>query len=298
MIKKRNLILLVALIVFILLFAAKFFIELNRSSSYSAPAYFEGNLTNAPYAQTDQSYSGISLARKNYASAKMDIPQAGVAPQTVEQKYERVSMISSSSADWDKDTANLNAIVKESSALVQAENSTGLPGNRRLNLELGVVPETFDETVDRLRTVGKLESIVITKTDRTSDFRALEAKRLSLEKTRDGLAALRNSGAELKDRIDLESRILEIEGQIQDLGVSLGDFSETNSFCTIKITLYEGQAARPGLRLLSAALSALSWTIGVYLGIVISVLAVLGIAALGLKLWDTIRAKTAKKETP
>ncbi len=288
--KKRSIILIVAALVFLLLFAGKFFVDLRRNAGQWQRPQFQENYNNANLDQIVQASSdGISQARKNYASAKMNIPQAGMGTQVVEQKYERVSTMSASSANWSKDTESLQTIIRESKALVQSEDSTGLEGTRRLSLELGVVPDAFDPTVERLRGVGKLESIVVTKTDRTADFRALEARRLSLEKTRDGLAALRNSGAELKDRIDLESRILEIEGQIQELGVSLGDFNENNSFCTIRITLYEDRASTAGSRILPALVSALSWTVPVYLGIALSILAVLGIAALGLKLWDMIR---------
>ncbi len=294
--KKRNVIFIAAALVFILLFTGKFIVDLRQNFGSKPIGGFAGNMNNAVFDQMEQSSTGISQARKNYASAKMNIPQAGMATQIVEQKYERVSTMSSASMDWAKDTGALAAVIRESKALVQAEDSTGLEGSRRLNLELGVVPDAFDSTVKSLRGVGKLESIVVTKTDRTADFRALEARRLSLEKTRDGLSALRNSGAELKDRIDLETRILEIEGQIQELGVSLGDFNENNSFCTIKISLYEDQGLKPGSRILPALLSALGWTVPVYLGLAVCILAVLGIAALGLKVWDMIRVAAAKKQ--
>jgi len=157
----------------------------------------------------------------------------------VEQKYERVSSIDSHTANWDEDTGKLKTAIEMVEAVIQKENASGLAGGRVLALSLGVVPSAFDAAVESFQAVGELVSISTTKNDRTADFLALEARRLSLEKTRDGLSALRNSGAALADRISLETRILEIEGQIQELGVSLGDFSELNSFCTINITLRE-----------------------------------------------------------
>ncbi len=132
-------------------------------------------------------------------------------------------------------------------------------------------------------------SINTVKTDRTADFRALEAKRLSLEKTRDGLAALRSAGAALSDRIALESRILEIEGQIQELGVSLGDFSELNSFCTVDITLREIEKADPFARVAAALFSALSWTVPVYLGLGFAFLFVAAGLHFGLKVYDRFK---------
>ncbi|MBL8967746.1 MAG: DUF4349 domain-containing protein, partial [Spirochaetaceae bacterium] len=260
--KRRTLVLLVLGGLFLLLFAARFAYELRDDvdgpsgrqvprGAFLAAQNFDG--------------SGSSPQRKNYASEKIVVAQAA-SPQVLDQKYERVADLSARSRDFEADSKRVAEVAAERKALVQSENSYGLPGDRVLALSLGVVPEAFDATVAALRGVGELESVTVTKTDRTADFRALEAKRLSLEKTRDGLRALRRAGAELADLIALETKILEIEGQIQELGVSLGDYSEQNSFCTINLSLRERAAAALGPRLLRAALDALGWSVLVCLG--------------------------------
>ncbi len=278
----------IGLIAFVVLFAARFTYELVQSSEstdygYAFPVgdFDEMQQMNAP---------SSSLARKNYASAKIVIAQPS-AQQTVEQKYERVSTIDTRTANWDADVDRLKTAIDAVEAMIQKENASGLEGGRVLALSLGVVPSVFDSAVESFQAVGELFSISTNKNDRTADFLALEARRLSLEKTRDGLSALRNSGAALADRISLETRILEIEGQIQELGVSLGDFSELNSFCTINITLREktGQSLLP--RLVSAAFNALGWSVAVFAGSVFSILCLFGLASLGFKLYD--RFKTA-----
>jgi hypothetical protein len=283
---KRNVrILLIAALVFVLLFAARFAYELVGS----ADAYQDGIF--APMGglnDIQQMEAPSSISRKNYASAKIVIAQPSAA-QTVEQKYERISNIDTRTTDWDTDTAALRAAIEGIEAMVQRENASGLSGGRSLSLSLGVVPSKFDEAVERLRGVGDLVSINTVKNDRTSDFLALEAKRLSLEKTRDGLSALRNAGASLADRMNLETRILEIEGQIQELGVSLGDFSELNSFCTVNISLRETSGPNLWRRLQSAFFDALGWTVGVFTGLVVSLLAVLGIAFLALRIYDRLK---------
>jgi len=285
---RKTRIVVIGIIVFAVLFAARCAYELVQSSEstdygYAFPMgeFDEIQQVNAP---------SSSLTRKNYASAKIVIAQPN-SPQTVEQKYERVSSIDSHTANWDEDTGKLKTAIEMVEAVIQKENASGLAGGRVLALSLGVVPSAFDAAVESFQAVGELVSISTTKNDRTADFLALEARRLSLEKTRDGLSALRNSGAALADRISLETRILEIEGQIQELGVSLGDFSELNSFCTINITLREktGQSLFP--RLLSAAFNALGWSVAVFAGTVFSLLCLFGLASLGLKLYD--RFKTA-----
>jgi len=279
---RKKKILAAAVVLFAALFAARLAWELTRDRT--GPAPFGG------FGQAEINQSSMpSAERRNYASAKIAVDQAPTGAQVVEQKYERVSQIESRTAHWDSDIAAVKLAIEGAKALVQRENSYGLPGERVLSLSLGVVPDAFDPSVETLKAIGELRSANVVKTDRTSDFRALEASRLSLEKTRDGLARLRDTGAQLADRIDLETRILEIEGQIQELGVSLGDFSELNSFCTIHFTLRETPARAWGPRVLDAALAALGWTVLVYLGMGICALAALGTALLGLKLADHLK---------
>ena len=79
---------------------------------------------------------------------------------------------------------------------------------------------------------------------------------------------LKARDAELDDLIALESRILDLENQIQALGVSVGEFDSEFEFVTIKLTLSE---VRPPVErfipLLKRAKVALEWTIYASLGI-------------------------------
>ena len=45
----------------------------------------------------------------------------------------------------------------------------------------------------------------------------------------------------------LENRILEIEQQLQGLGVSLGNFDDENEFCTVHFSLLEGKEVKIGI---------------------------------------------------
>ena len=63
----------------------------------------------------------------------------------------------------------------------------------------------------------------------------------------------------------LENRILEIEQQLQGLGVSLGDFDDENEFCTVQFSLLEGKELRIGV--MQRIKVALEWTVKIYLRI-------------------------------
>jgi hypothetical protein len=63
--------------------------------------------------------------------------------------------------------------------------------------------------------------------------------------------------------MNLENRILEIEQQLQDLGVSLGDFDDENEFCTVQFSLLEGKEKTIGI--MQRIKVALEWTVKIYL---------------------------------
>ena len=70
-------------------------------------------------------------------------------------------------------------------------------------------------------------------------------------------------------RTALEDRILEIQEQLQTLGVSLGDFDQVNELCTVKLTLLEETTTRitvgPTIPLWRRARVAFEWTVPIYL---------------------------------
>jgi hypothetical protein len=287
--RRTKVALIVAAAVFLALFAARFASELGREREGAYPqarvAYAEGELLQ------DRS---ASQSKRNYASAKIAIAAPSAPAQVLDQKYEEVAALSATTADFEADSRRMKEAAAAAKAVVQREDSFGLPGSRSLSLSLGVVPAAFDQAVDALRAIGKLESLTVNKTDRTADFKALEAKRLSLEKTRDGLAALRRAGAGLADLVALETKILEIDGQIQELGVSLGDFSEGNSFCTVNASLRERAAGPAPARVLGIALDALGWAAAVTAALAFASLAATGAAYLVAMAAARIREREAK----
>jgi hypothetical protein len=61
----------------------------------------------------------------------------------------------------------------------------------------------------------------------------------------------------------LQNRILEIEQELQGLGVLLGDFSEENEFCTVRFSLAESREIK--ISLLHRLKVAFEWSIKYYI---------------------------------
>lgn len=100
----------------------------------------------------------------------------------------------------------------------------------------------------------------ITKVDKTNEYRQLNAKKSSIEKTLQSLNDLKSKGGQITDFVSLNDKILEIEEKAQELGVELGNFDTENEFSTIKLSMYEG-ATEKNISFIHRVKVALEWTI-------------------------------------
>jgi len=200
--------------------------------------------------------------RKNYASKKYQI-NTGANAVRMDQKYEKIADIQTLSTQFDEEEELIRKQVEQYDALVQFENKNGNNGYRNLNMVIGVPPENFDAIYTQLIKIGKVQAKQITKKDKTNEYKELNAKKASLEKIRESLIDLKSKGGRIDEYMQLENRILEIEQQLQDLGVSLGNFDDENEFCTVKFTLMEGKEI--SISLLQRIKVALEWTTQYYL---------------------------------
>ncbi len=207
-----------------------------------------------------------SISIRNYASSKLvkkNYKQKQSTNITVDQKYERVASLVNKTKAYAKDEKKLRVQIKKFNALIQYEQKSGLKGKRRLVMAIGVNPDKFDEMVTVVGKIGKIISKNIKKTDKTNEYKDLNAKKKSLMKIRNSLISLKNRGGKINEFINLENRILEIENKIQTLGVNLGEFDSENEFCTIRFTLTETKMT--GISFLHRVKVALEWSIQYYL---------------------------------
>jgi hypothetical protein len=116
-----------------------------------------------------------------------------------------------------------------------------------------------------------VRSTEITKTDKTNEYRKLNAKKASLDKTLASLNELKSRSGAIADYIALHDKILEIETQLQELGVELGDFDSENEFCTVKFSLYEG-ATEKKMPFTKRLKISIEWTIKYYAVVVFTFL--------------------------
>lgn len=208
-----------------------------------------------------QASGNFVLSKSNYASAKIQVQGA---PRAVDQKYEKVASIHTKTKEFDQDEKRVRGLVQQHNAVIQYEQNSGLTGKRLLCLAIGVHPERFDEMTTEFQKIGKLLSINVDKQDKTNEYKSLEAKKVSLEKTRAALAALKGRSGKIEELINLEDRILNVEKEIQTLGVKLGEYDQENEFCTVKLTLSEDGTKAPSIPLVQRMKVAFEWTVKFY----------------------------------
>lgn len=210
-------------------------------------ALFAYRLAFAPPHPTQQgnfSFSqqeSIEISRKNYATAKLQMPAAGM-PAGDSQKYEKVATLTQNTSDYDADRRRMDGLIAGHQGIVQFEHNTGLSGRRRLSLGIGVPPDRFDAFIEAAKGVGRSVQIEVIKNDKTNAYLQLRAKRATLEKARSGIESLLAAGGSIDERIRAQDKLTSIEERLQELTVSLGEFDTQNELCTVKLMLAEAQA--------------------------------------------------------
>ncbi len=246
---------------------------------------------------SDNFFSQIENLRKNYASEKMSIKNNDVqaaSNMASNQKYEKTASIKNKTSEFEKDEKSVKEKSKSFDAVIQYEQNLGQKGSRQIHLLIGVNPIYFDSLYTELKKIGKLKATEITKVDKTNEYRQLNAKKASIEKTLQSLNELKSKGGEITDFVALNDKILEIEEKAQELGVELGNFDSENEFCTIKLSMYEGET-EVKVSLLHRIKVALEWSIEFFIKINVLVFLIALSSFLLLLIVDKFKLLTAFK---
>lgn len=247
---------------------------------------------------SDNFFSSIDNLRKNYASEKVAMKGDVQVSQNIasNQKFEKTASIKTKTSEFEKDEKQIKARSKAYNAVIQYEQNLGQKGNRQIHLLIGVNPALFDSFYVDIQKIGVIRAMEITKVDKTNEYRQLNAKKTSIEKTLQSLNDLKTKGGQIADFVALNDKILEIEAKAQELGVELGNFDAENEFCTVKLSMYEG-ATEKNISFIHRIKVALEWTIKYFAIIAFSTLVlastifVLLLIVDKLKIINTIRNK-------
>lgn len=250
--------------------------------------------TISTYSNTDFSLSRNNYATKKYKGGGSSLP--GPSAQAYDQKYEKIGTIGSKTDQFDQNVAAIKKQIEQYNGLIQYEQQAGLIGQRYLHLAIGVPPDNFDDAIESMKAIGTLLNIRIDKTDKTNDFQKLKARRATLQDHLDALLKLKQQTGKIDEYMSLEERIQQINKELQDLGVSLGEFDSNNEFCTIKYTLSEVKVDVYNISTASRLMTAFTWTVKFYSALIL--VFAIGAAAMGLVAyaWKTFTGRSESVE--
>jgi hypothetical protein len=233
----------------------------------------------APYSSSgDSSRAGAKTANN---LAQISLTQAPL-PQILDQEdvhkvqvYEKTAHLASGTSTFADDEERIRSAIAKWNAAVFSETATGIAPRRLLSLGISVRPVQFDLLLDELRGVGQINSISVQQQDRTADFRRLHAQRQSFKKHLEAILKLREAGKlSVEEALKLEQKVLEVEKEVQAVGVQLGDLLNKEPSYNLFVTLQEFQAGSWNdrsftftRRLESGFLWALGWWFASALGI-------------------------------
>lgn len=218
----------------------------------------------SPLNYKDQSFGSIRNIATNTIQQLSGASLAGQSVRTIVQKYEKIGYIDATSANFERDEKKLRNVIKKYNTLNQYEQNTGLTGERVLKIAIGVEPDKFDTVVKEMKTIGKLTSFDVSTYDKTNEYRELQAKKASLEASRLSLEALKQKGGNIDEYINLENRMMELDTQLQSLGVNIGDYDKSGNFCTIKFTIAEIKV-KERIPAMTQTMRAFEWAVKYYL---------------------------------
>lgn len=276
---------------FFILVAAFILLFLSRL----AYTYREKNESESFTNSGESFFASRSDLRKNYASEKkLDPapPPPGGMQGEAQQKYEKTASLNARTDEFESDENRLRDVSKQFQAVIQYEQRNGNPGHRNLHLMIGVRPELFDSFYVVAQRIGDIYGNEVTKVDKTTEFRELNAQKASLEKALASLNDLKNRAGSISDLVGLHDKILDIERQMQELGVELGNFSAENEFCTVRFSLHENAATR-AISFARRVINSFFWTVQYYMLGLFTLAFMLGVAWLLMVVSGKIRAISA-----
>lgn len=217
--------------------------------------------------------SDFSYRSRNYATAKIAKSSgqigglaSGSGKGQIEQKYEKIAKVKSATEHFEDDVAKVKTLIKAYAGVIQYEKNQGQEGYRQIYLTIGIHPLQFDTFYQDIQSIGALLAKEITKTDKTNEYLNLNAQKRTKEQIKANLLALKSRGGNIAEFIELENRLLQIEEELQSLGVQLGDFDVENELSTVQYHLVEQPVFAPSF--FTKFTAALEWTIQTYLLIV------------------------------
>lgn len=166
------------------------------------------------------------------------------------QKIVYTGSLSIQTLEYDKSTASIRRKIREAGGFSEAESendndynwyrrSTGPSSTRNLNITARIPSEKFESFMDSLQGDGKVMNRSMNAENISQVYANKETYKKALEKEQERLLAMMDKAVTIEDMIAVESRLSEVERQLNTYKTDLSAMDKDVQYSTIYISLEE-----------------------------------------------------------
>ena len=223
-----------------------------------------GSYSEETYDQVGNSYAAKEAAYDSYAeeaavdaggymmegdAADTDNEESALRAQDG-QKIVYTGSLSIQTLEYDKSAASIRRKIREAGGFSEAESendndynwyrrSTGPSSTRNLNITARIPSEKFESFMDSLQGDGKVMNRSMNAENISQVYANKETYKKALEKEQERLLAMMDKAVTIEDMIAVESRLSEVERQLNTYKTDLSAMDKDVQYSTIYISLEE-----------------------------------------------------------
>jgi Domain of unknown function (DUF4349) len=176
-------------------------------------------------------------------TAPTTVVPAVQGPQVIRQAQLSISV---SSGSFDTKLADVRALVQLEQGFISGTDAQAGPATNsqiRTGVITFMVPAAkFDETIDQLTRMGKVQNEHISGSDVSAQYVDLQARLVNEEAQRDAMLALLQRAQSVADIIAVQTQLGQITGQIEQLKGQISYIDHNTAYSTVTVDMAEAGA--------------------------------------------------------
>lgn len=197
-----------------------------------------GTTSVAQYGKSMESYDSVG---NSVSRGGIYYDSGSFAPDASERKRIKSGSISVESSKYDYDKVNLNNLIVANNGIVLNENEYKYNDDyRSLSLQVKVPADKFDSVVAQIKSYGEVESVNVYVNDVTGSYEDYSDR---VKRYEDQIvvykAMLGKQNLTIKEEIEIQQRIDQLEDSIFYLNKQIGSIDERVEYSDLSISLQE-----------------------------------------------------------
>jgi hypothetical protein len=146
------------------------------------------------------------------------------------------------SGSFDSKLVAVRALVEREQGFIAGANAETAPSDDRIRsgvITFMVPADKFDETIDALTQLGKLQNEQLTGQDVSAQYVDLQARLANEEAQRQAMLTLLSRAQSISDIIAIQTQLGQITQQIEELKGQIQYLDHNTSFSTVTVSLVE-----------------------------------------------------------